>query len=357
MGKSKIRAGTVVYIIIYFTLSFALIGAICYGLWHLWQFLEAYEKSQPDIPVKQVIQQLHKDSTIYFDKFQFTPNEFEEKSFALGYFKDLFKGRITYSRNGKLSSEEKTVYTLKSENKNIANVTVTPTGKDLGYDLKEYEAVNIEFGSVETDSFTVSAPCYAKVYCNGKLLSENYISQTGEKYEGEEHFYNMSDPFYYDVTYTIDGFIKEPEFTAEDMDNNPLELKDGKFSHKSKKDENAENTALEFSKSYCEFIERDANVYKPLGYLAPNVPLDNDLRRFDNIYGHVHWGYDFINADISDAFFFSNNAVLVEVKFDHVLYNVAAEISPDREYHLNIDYSVYLVNIDGEWKVTELVVN
>lgn len=357
MKKAKTKIGTIVFVSIYALLSLGLLALMGYGLWHLWNLLDAFQKGQPDAAVTRVIEKISADKMAYFDKLEFVPNEFEDRSYAESYFEELMSGAITFSRNGKLSNDEQTVYSLKKDGKNIANLTVKPDGADLGYGYREYVETDIEFGKVTTGSYSVIAPNDAAVYCNGKEVDKKFITARGKEYEGKEHFFGKVDHTPYEVSYTIEGFIKEPLFTAKDKNGNELEFKDGKFSAVPIKDEKVGEAALEFSKSYSKYIERDDTFMNLSNRLVPDTELYENLRSFNNSWPYIHSGYDFKDIKISDPLFYTENAAMVNVKFDFVLYGVAYEISQDNELHQAVNHTVYLIKTDNEWKVIDLEIN
>ena len=59
---------------------------------------------------------------------------------------------------------------------------------DLGYGFFEYEITDVQLGKVNTNTYSVTAPGNAVVYCNGKMISESYITEKGPVYD-EIKFY------------------------------------------------------------------------------------------------------------------------------------------------------------------------
>ncbi len=356
MSKTKVKTGTIVFRIIYAVLTLSLIAAISYGLWHLWHFLEAYEKSQPEIPAKAFIDEIHKNKTLYFDKLEFTPNDFEEKSFAEEYFNELANSITTFSRNGKESDDNQTVYTLRNDKDNIANITVQSVGKDLGYGFCECEVTDIKFGQVATSAYSVTVPNNAVLYCNGKEVPQSYITKTGTAYEETKYFYDLGTDYIHDNLYTIDGFVKEPTFTAKNKAGELLELKDGRFIPITEKNEELSQLALSFAQSYSKYIVDDETLWSVSQYLAPDMQLYDDLVNFMN-YWTYHTSYEFQEETAYDPFFYSENSASVRVTYKHIMYGVSATVSADNLLETQSDYTVYLVDLDGEWKVTDIVIN
>ena len=356
MSKTKATKGTIVFRTIYVVLTLSLIAAIVYGLGVLWHFLEAFEKSQPEISAKAFIDEIHKNKTLYFDKLEFTPNDFEEKSYAEEYFNDLANSINSFTRNGKESNDEQTVYTLKNDKDNISNITVKSVGKDLGYGFRECEVTDIKFGQVATGAYSVTVPDNAVLYCNGKEVDRSYITETGEVYGETKYFHDLGSGFLHDSVYTIDGFVKEPVFTAKNTAGEPLELKDGRFIPITEKNEELSQLALDFAQNYSRFIVGDETLWTVSRYLAPNMPLYDDLANFMN-YWAFHSSYEFQDEMSYDPFYYSDNAVSVRVTYKHIMYDVPASVSVDSVLESPTDYTVYLVDLDGEWMVTDIVIN
>lgn len=354
--RKKTTKGTLAFRIIFGVFSALLIIFIALALYNLWNFLEAYEKSQPEIALNALIKQINRDKDSFFDNIKVNPNEFEDKSAAKIYLNELIKGKITYSRNGKESGEDTTVYDIKTDGKKIAGAIVRLSDKELGYGLYEYEVYDIEFVSVElpTSSYSVTAPNTATVMCNGKEIPVKYITEIGTAYDDTKNFLGYAEGLFpYNVTYTIDGFIGEPEFTAKDKYGNELSQADGRFSLAKTKNEELSNLAVEFSKAYSRYIMDDGKLEESAKYLAPDTNIYRNLADYNNYWCRTHYGYDFLDVNAEDPLFYTENAAVVHLTYDHVLYNV-----PDTEnfeFHSAADFKIYLVKLDGNWKVVEMI--
>lgn len=354
--RKRITKGTIAFRIIFGIFSALLIVFIALSLCCLWDFLEAYEKSQPELAVEALIKQIKTDKSAFYDKIEVNPNEFEDKSAAKIYLDDLVNGELTYSRNGRESNDETTVYDIKTDGKKIACASVKLSDRDLGYGLFEYEVAGIEFAKIEipVSSYSVTAPNTAIVMCNGKEIPVKYITEIGSAYEDTKNFLGYAKGMFpYNVTYTIDGFIGDPVFTAKDKYGNELPLTDGKFTLAKTKNEELSKLALEFSKAYSRYIMADGELDEAAEFLAPDTKIYQNLEGYDNKWCRTHNGYDFLNVNAEDPLFYNENAAVVHLTYDHVLYNV-----PDAaafEFHSAADFNIYLVRLDGEWKVAEMI--
>ncbi len=353
--KKKATKGTIAFRIIYGILSGMLIIVIGFALYYLWHALGAYEKSQPEIAAKELIAEINRDKKSFLSKIDVKLNDFEDISDANEYFNSITKGKITYIRNGKESSEDKTVYNIKSENNIIAKVTVEPSDIELGYGFYKYAAGEICFGEVPTSSYSATVPSNAVLYCNGKEVSSKYVSETGTVYENTKNFLGYAENLPYNITYSIDGFINEPVFTAKDMLGNELKQENGKFVPAQVKNDELTQLALDYLTAYSKFIEGDGYLSTATSYLIPDTLLYNNLLNYQNRYHNYHTSYDFLDVDAEDPVFYNENAVTVRISYDHVLYGVQS--TENGEHHALADYTVYIVKVNGQWKISEMILN
>lgn len=347
--------GTLIFRAVYgaFTVLAILIVAVL--LVQLWKFLEVYEKSRPEIVAEDFVQELEKDKTALLEAADVELNEFEDESVLVKYYTALTNGEISFNRNGRKSDEEKTVYNLIINGEVIAELTVAQSDRLLGYGMYEYEVSGINCRDVIQKSFDVTAPSNADVYINDKLVSGKYITQTSEPYNDTKNFHGLIDGEIYDVTYKVGGFINQPEIKVIDRAGNALVTENGKYIPAQVNNSELSQTALNFSQAYSRYIVNDGKLNEAAAYLAPNMPIYDELYGFENTWHNWHSGYDFLDVQVDSAVLYTPDCAAVRVRYDHVLYGVSNTESG--ELHSPADYTIYLVNIEGQWKVTELKFN
>lgn len=351
----KNTKGTVVFRAVYLTLTFLTAGLIITALYLLWNGLSAYEKSDPELPVNALMEELNKNKSAFVKNLNASTNKFEDKAVLDTYLDALTAGELSYVRNGKKSTDDKVVYSIKAGEGVIAEAEVVKSNNALGYGFYEYELKGVTFGEVPTHGYTVTAPDSVRVYCNGIMVSNDYITETGEVYPESEHFQDLLSAPPRDVTYTVGGFIGEAEFTAYDGAGNLLKLKDGRFSLAQFANEKLSQLALDFSEAYSRYVVNDGGLGAVADYLAPNTSFYSELEGYENFWHNWHSDYDFIGVKVGDPIFYDENCASVKVEYDHVLYGVSS--SENGEVHSKADYTVYLVNMDGIWKVIDLSFN
>ncbi|MCM1054394.1 MAG: hypothetical protein NC394_02630 [Bacteroides sp.] len=353
--KKKTTKGTVAFRIIYVTLTLLASAVIAAALSLLWKALAAYEKSSPEIPMNRLLAEFDSSRDSLISSLNGKHNEFEDDSAIKGYFEKLTSGSLSYSRNGRKSSENATVYNIISDEGVIAEAEVIKSEKEIDCGFYEYKLSKVVFGEIPTFDCSVSAPGGASVFCNGKEISSVYVSETGTAYPETEHFQGLIEAAPCTVTYKITGFINEPEFTAYDKLGHPLALKDGSFSLAQSESPELSQLALEFSKAYSRYVVNDGGLSEATQYLAPDMPIYGELYGYENFWHNWHSGYDFLDVQADDPIFYSDKCVSVRVKYDHVLYGVSS--SENGEQHSKADYTVYMVQLEDEWKVTDLSFN
>lgn len=351
----KTKTGTKVFRVVYASLTALLAAAIVIGLVLLWDALSAYEKSDPEIPIKALTEEFKKDKNVLMKNLGAKLNEFEDESAVKAYFDKLVQGEITYVRNGKKSTEDRIVYGIRADGGTIAEAEVLKTNRSLGYGFYEYEAGKITFGEIPAHTCSVTAPDSARVFCNGMMVSEKYVTEEGEVYPESEHFRGFLKEPPRDLTYTVEGFIGEAEFTAYDREGNALELKEGVFSLFTKEEPELSKLALDFSTAYSKYVVNDGYLSAVSEFLAPDMPFYAELEGYENFWHNWHTDFAFLDTEAGNPVFYGENCASVKVKYDHVLYGVSS--SENGELHSPADYTVYMVKLGEEWKVTELAFN
>lgn len=353
--KKKTTKGTIVFRTVYGLLTLLGLCFVTAALFILWQALAAYEKSDPSIPMNRLMEEFDADRGSLLSRLNGECNEFEDESAIEDYFDRLTEGELSYSRNGKKSGGDKTVYNISAREGVIAEAEVVKSDKELGCGFYEYELSDVKFGDIPTFSRSVTAPSSAKVFCNGKEISPVYITETGTAYPEAKHFQGLIENVPCSVTYEIAGFINEPEFTAKDQSEHSLCLKDGVFSLAREENRELSQLALDFAESYSKYVVNDGRLSETASYLAPDMPLLAELEGYENFWHNWHTGYDFLDVEAEAPIFYSDKCVSVRVRYDHVLYGVNS--ADNGESHSPADYTVYMVALEGEWKVTDLVFN
>lgn len=354
-NERRADKGTVIFRCIFIGITVILLAAVAFALKTLWDFLALYEVCRPDTAITEYAARLDADRSMIGDKVVFELNEFETEADLKKLVDKELDGELTYVRNGRDSTLEKTVYSIKVNGNIVASVDVVPTDEELRFDLKNYEVSDMRVFKVTSGSYEATVPSSAVLYCNGRAVDKKYITETKPAYPETKNFYGYFDGELSMVTYKIDGFLTEPVFTAKDLFGEELPMESGKFVLKTTKNEELSQLALSFSETYSKYVVTDAMLRDATAFLTPDAPLRSKLSHFSNYWHNRHTGYDFQNVEVGEPMFYSDKCASVHITYEHVLYGV--DNDTDGEPHFASDHTVYLVKTDGEWKVTELEIN
>lgn len=349
MAKTK---GTIAFRAIYISLTALLAIAIAVGLFILYSFLSDYEKTLPEKSVDEIITRLNSgDYSDITATAEFQSNGFEDENVYNEYCNGLFNGDYTYSRISKESSEVLQTYKIKSGKNEIARVVLKQTGGKSSFGFPLYSISSVTSGEVKTKTVTVTAPSCASVYLNGICVDTAYITSKSEPDKSLDNFLEYLDMKPYNVTYTVDGFLNEPVITAKDFMGNELQLgENNTFSLATTKDDELSQYALDFSLTYSKFISNDGTKAAVIEQLTDNNPMIPDIEDFENNYYAWHTDYAFADEKASEPTFYSENCATVRVTYNHIIESTETFTFP-------ADNTIYLVKINGEWRVSQLIMN
>lgn len=227
MAKKKKRSyGFVIFMVLYIA---AFCGAAYFGLTKLWDFMEAYEVSRPQKPVQAYMNQLTPEHIcdLSGDVIAQIDHNIQSEEECRKILMEAVSGPISYARNIKESTDEKTVYMLLCGGKTIGSFTTTAQAADE-YGLSIWEVTEEEFdlSYLIGEPMTVSAPSNYTVLINGQALSSDYLT-------GEKELYPLLDPYYedypelpYSVSYTAGPFLGELGCTVTDPEGNAVTIDD-----------------------------------------------------------------------------------------------------------------------------------
>lgn len=199
---ARFALGMVIYALVFLLITAA-------GLAVFWNFIEAYELSRPRNTVDAYVaglseEKLHQKAQSLLSDLDSNIRSEEE---SMQVILDSIGDRITYAKKTGESSEQQQVYVLKGGRQVIGQVTITAGEPDI-YGFTRWTATesSFDFSYLLSEPVSVTVPEDFQVSINGKLLDENYITETGIGYPALEDFaedYDLPEM----VTYTADRFL------------------------------------------------------------------------------------------------------------------------------------------------------
>ena len=187
------------------------------GLAFLWQLMEAFEASRPQNAIEAYMEGVSAERLGGMDTTTIervdaniqTPEECRK------FIADAL-GNITYAKNTKLTNDTQMVYMILNSGKSIGRVTMTVVDTDdYGFEYWAVTQEEYDFSNLMGEAASITVPSEYRVYANGVLLDESYITQRDIHYSVLEEYYDK-----YDLptmcTYTAGPILGETELAVTD---------------------------------------------------------------------------------------------------------------------------------------------
>ncbi len=320
------------------------LSAVCIAaaLIVLWNFLAAFEKSQPDRLVKEIVTGLNSDKTEYItDSVEGFLSEFETgdkiKNDIIG---ELSDGEWTYIKRMDIYTNENPVYQLNRDGKNSGTVTLKQSDKKGSFNMAEYEIDDVDIVMPDTSDYTITVPEGAAVTVNDIELSDSYISQKDAECPDLANLEDITDVPGMTV-YTVKGLVKEADIKAvgsvhkEELDiahreqektDEGVVCNNITFSFENNKELVADQTERikEISKAYSLFANHAIGLGELSKYIIPSSPAykymkmvaDNNIWSIGRTEGDIS-GFEILNCQV-----YSEECFSCEVKFNYVVQTV-----------------------------------
>ena len=195
------------------------------GLVIFWNYMDAYEKSQPKNIIDSFIYNLDEAhiKTLSSDFIQSVNHDVQSDEDCLAVITDAIKGGVTYARNMAECTENKMVYMLMSGENTIGKVVLTTNGTGA-FGLAKWEVTEefFDFSYLLNEGVTLEVPGSYKVYADGKLVGRKSIIQQDTPIEVLKDFYADYNTLPYMVTYKVGPYLGDVEIAITDAEDNPV---------------------------------------------------------------------------------------------------------------------------------------
>ncbi len=189
----------------------AIIGVIVLVI--LWDFLAAYEKSQPKYIVNNVIEKVgNKDQSYVNDYILEQVSEFEKNEVSK-IADEYFNGTWTYSKKSSEYTADAPVYNLKKDGINKGVLRLKKSDERGEYNTPVWLVEDIAF-SVDTKEYVVTIPEGAKLKVNGIEVADSYITDANVECEDLVNAKAYLSKVPVMKKYTISGLMYEPQISA-----------------------------------------------------------------------------------------------------------------------------------------------
>ena len=193
-------------------------GLATFGLTKLWDYMDAYEKSQYKNAIDTYIQQLdtaHMQSYAA-DLMASIDPDIQSEEACRQAIADAVSGGVSYARKLSECTDDKTVYMLMSGGKTIGKVVLSVQEKDAyGFAHWQITEESFDFSFLLGEGTTVTVAQDYCVYVNGALLGEDSIIKRDIPFDLIKDFY-ADYPLPYMVTYEVAPILGDLQITITD---------------------------------------------------------------------------------------------------------------------------------------------
>lgn len=278
--SNKMLKAIAIYAAIF--LVIAIIGLIIF-----WNYMDAYEESQPTNVIKSYVHNLDKNQIgdKCGDLLKSINTDVQTKDQALNIIGDAIKGGVSYARKVSECTDTKMVYVLSSDGQDIGTVVLTGNEKgSFGFAKWQVSEETFDFSFLVNQGITLKIPEHYKVYANGMLLGHRSIVEKDIPIEVLSAFYADYDTLPYLVTYQVGPYLGEVDITITDAEDNRVTTEQAKdMAFVLDNCSNAEKVTLDtivtnYIDSYVRFSTNannklDENYQDILSYIVPESAL------------------------------------------------------------------------------------
>ena len=200
------------------------IALAAFGLMKFWDYIDAYENSRPQNTIDAYMEQLDTEhiKSYVSDLVASIDHNVQSEEACLQVITDTLSDRVTYARKLSECTDDKTVYMLMCGGKNIGKVVMTAQSKDsYGYATWQVTEESFDFSFLLGEGTSVTVPQDYRVYVNGTLLSEDYITKSDTQFSLLEGFYEDYE-LPYMVTYEVKPILGDLQVTITDPAGNTV---------------------------------------------------------------------------------------------------------------------------------------
>lgn len=327
----------------------------------LWNFLSAYEKSQPKYEMEKVMELFKNNNSDELMKHMtYAESVFENNDMLVKYVDStLSEGQWEYIQKAGAYTKNTPVYTVTKDGTAVTTVTLSKSSDKDNFGMDKWELQNVDGILSAKEDYEVLAPSNSEVYINGIKVTSDYIK------EKDIAISDLANSAKYVtvptmVKYSIPGLITKPEITAiggiyksqlTATNNNDHSIK---FAFESNQDFNTSQEAriIDITKIYGNYVTNDVKFSSISPYVISSSNAYSFLKSISqiNIWYSAHSSPQFNNLTVSNYRMYTDSCYSCDVSF--TLTFVTAQKT--FEYPTNLRY--YFVKINNGWYIADFVI-
>ena len=197
------------------------LGFTAWGLDKFWDYMEAYELSQPKLAMDAYMQQVDVDYLVdngATSVIRSIDHNIQSEQACREYIANTLTGDIRYAQRLSECTDTRLVYMVLCGDRAICKVTLKPQAPDE-YGFTAWRVVDeaFDFSYITSNTASITVPHNYPVYIGDACLGNSYIIRTRIHYEPLDEFYDSYE-LPYMVTYQSGPFLGELELRVTDPD-------------------------------------------------------------------------------------------------------------------------------------------
>lgn len=334
--KNRFKKGLRIYVILFLAAIIGILAFFWFWLDKQQRQKDAEDREAERIAQEQAAQQAHaravhqapqlafmswleqQSAESWTDRwYAIAPEDLDGRDRVQAYIGELFAAAEPFKSLDYTDAEP--VYVLKNGEETLAKIHLT--GSETSWSVSTVELV---LRGHESASVRVASG--SRIYCNGKELGTEYMTDSVSYFDYEPLRDQLINPVSWD-TYSVSGMLLPPELTVDPPANRSVtETAEGDFLLCLPEAESGQfqTKAVAFVRSYLYYYMRGndgniwGNLFSALGHLTPGTQAYKDLRA---TYDGVYWNTSYANVDTSKTtaggvVIWADNCYSVDVTYD-----------------------------------------
>lgn len=340
-----------------FYLSFIIVLCVisALGLSFFSSVLKDYEAAQPYKVVEKYIEKLKSGDysyTLGFSGFEYT--NFAKEEDCIEVLKERYAGKdIYYLESSSYLGSDTVRYNLYSNGERLGYVILSQTDSHTKYGSKIWKIESCEsFDFLE--SYTVTVPKGYTLYADGDTVGGEYVESivSTEEYPVIN---NIEKPSY--ITYKIDGFITEPEFTVDPIygeEYSKTVFENGHitvFNRKNIYYSEIYGFIRAAMEEYINVISLQSDMENYLQCVLENSEYADTVKNFNKSW--IMYQPEFVSTAVENFEIlryeeYTSTQVLAEISFDYKVYlKYSSEVYPSK-------YKIICIQTENGWKIANM---
>lgn len=329
--KSKVKKNDF-FIFFIITLVLVLITACLYGWGIVSKFLDAYEKSVPEVVLDEIVASLNEGDyidLIYYAEFDV--NSFENISDVISNVQLDKPATYEYAKD---KSTPYNYYLIRDGIK-IGEISLYAVDSTNVFNLPTYALGWVTFDLTPIDAITFTVPQNSTIKVNNMTIdTDKYITTQIE-------VANFSDKYIaYQDEISITGFMATPSI---DVYYNDIKLTNQGNDYVILLDENNYNTisnlAIEVAKKYANFTSNDLALEDIEMYFDKSTDTYNKVKTYDGKYYNSHSSFEFSDVSVNDIRMLNDDIIQANVTFNYTIVSYSGRFDYPSDYTIYFDSS------------------